>query len=115
MPNGLELIDQRNHLIDLLNSAIAAFGRRGQDYAEADRNYRIALASKMLELRADKQPVTLVPDLARGDANVAALKFDRDTKESLYKAAQEAIQGYKLQIRIAEAEIEREWGKNTCM
>lgn len=51
---------------------------------------------------------------ARGDAKIAAMKFDRDAKEALYKAAQEAIQSYKLQMKLTEAQIEREWGKSNA-
>lgn len=112
--SGYDLLEKMNRLTGLLDAALGAFGRRGKEYAEAEQNYRIALAEKMLELRADGQPVTIVPDLARGDRKIARLKFDRDAKEAVYKAAQEAIQSYKLQMKLTEAQIEREWGKNKC-
>ena len=110
--NGYDLMEKMASLTSLLDAAVGAFGRRGNDYAAAEREYRIALAEKMLELREQGQPATLVPDLARGDRKIAHLKFDRDAKEAVYKAAQEAIQSYKLQIRITESQIDREWGKN---
>lgn len=109
---GYELMDRMGSLTSLLDAALSAFGRRGNDYAEAERKYRIGLAEKMLKLRSDGYPATLIPDLARGDREIARLKFDRDAKEAVYKAAGEAIQSYKLQIRITENQIEREWGKN---
>ena len=65
-------------------------------------------------MRAQGIPVTILADLARGDAKIAAMKFDRDAKEALYKAAQEAIQSYKLQMKLTEAQIEREWGKSNA-
>ena len=107
-----DLMDKMSSLTSLLDAAVGAFGRRGNDYAAAERDYRVSLAQKMLELREKGLPATLIPDLARGDRKIAHLKFDRDAKESVYKAAQEAIQSYKLQIRITESQIEREWGKN---
>lgn len=110
--SGYDLMEKMSSLTSLLDTAVSAFKKRGSDYANAEKYYRIALAEKMLELRSQGQPATLVPDLARGDRKIAHLKFDRDAKESVYKAAQEAIQSYKLQIRITEAQIEREWGKD---
>ena len=107
-----DLMERMSGLTALLDTAVRSFGKRGTDYAGAERDYREALAKKMLELRTQGQPVTLVPDLARGDHKIARLKFDRDAKEAVYKAAQEAIQSYKLQIKITEAQIEREWGKS---
>lgn len=107
-----DLLERMQSLTKLLDSALAAFGKRGADYAAAEQEYRIGLAEKMLELRDNGHPVTLVPDLARGDRKIARLKFDRDAKEAVYKAAQEAIQSYKLQMKLTEAQIEREWGKN---
>ena len=110
--NEYDLTERMNGLTSLLNAALRAFGKRGREYAQAEHDYRIALAEKMLELRAEGQPVTIVPDLARGDRKIARLKFDRDTREAVYKAAQEAIQSYKLQMKLTEAQIEREWGKS---
>lgn len=110
--NGYDLMDRMSQLTSMLNAANSAFVKRGKEYAEAEHDYRIALASKILELRAEGQPATLVSDLARGDRAIARLKLSRDTKEVVYKSAQEAIQSYKLQMKLTEAQIEREWGKN---
>ena len=86
--SGYDLVDKMSGLTSLLDAAVGAFGKRGRDYAEAEQNYRIALAQKMLELREQGCPVTIVSDLARGDIKIARLKFDRDAKEAVFKAAQ---------------------------
>lgn len=96
--------------LDLLDVALKEVGKRGREYAEAESEYRTALAVEILRLRNDEgYPVTLVPDLARGNPNVARLKVERDCKESLYKAALEAINVNKLRIKILEAEYDREY------
>lgn len=96
----------------LLDTALAEVGRRGADYASAEASYRTALAAEELRLRADeKMPVTLVPDVARGDREVALRKVKRDCAEASYKAAVEAVNVYKLQVRVLEAQYEREWGR----
>ena len=111
---GYDLMDRMGQLTALLETALRQFGKRGSEWAASARDYRIALSQKLLELRAQGIPVTILADLARGDAKIAAMKFDRDAKEALYKAAQEAIQSYKLQMKLTEAQIEREWGKSNA-
>ena len=101
--------DIQNRL-DLLDIAVKEVGSRGRAYAEAEADYRTALATEILRLRdVENYPVTLCPDLARGNRQVALLKVKRDTSEALYKAALEAINTNKLRIKILEAQLDREY------
>lgn len=95
--------------LDLLDVALREIGKRGAEYAEAEAEYRAALSSKILELRADGMPVTITPDVARGTQHIAKLKLDRDCKEALYKAALESVNVYKLQIKVLETQLDREY------
>lgn len=92
-----------------LDYALKEVGVRGRAYAEAESAYRQALATKILELRADGMPVTITPDVARGTKEIAALKLERDCAKALFDAAQESIQVNKLRIRILESQMQREW------
>lgn len=94
---------------DLLDYALKEIGGRGRTYAEAEAKYRQALATRILDLRANDMPVTICPDVARGTKEVAALKLERDCAESLYKAALESINVNKLRIKLLEAQLGREW------
>lgn len=93
----------------MLDKALREIKPRGVEFAEAEKDYRAALAAKILELRDDKYPVTITPDLARGDPHVSELRFKRDCAEALYKAAYEGINILKLSIKILESEIDREF------
>lgn len=104
-----DLFTEVQERFDNLDFALKEIGSRGRKYAEAEAAYRQALATKILELRADGMPVTITPDVARGTREVALLKLERDCAEALFKAAQEAIHVNKLRIRIIEAQMEREW------
>lgn len=96
--------------LDLLDEAVKQIRFRGKDYAEAEAAYRSQLAAEMLHLRDEEgYPVTLVPDLARGNEDVAALKVERDCAEALYKSALEAINVNKLRIKVLEQQHDREW------
>lgn len=94
----------------LLDRALRELGSRGRGLAQSEMDYRIKLASKILEERDKGTPVTIIADVCRGTQEIAKLRFARDVAEVTYKAALEAIQSYKLQIRILENQIEREWG-----
>ena len=48
----------------------------------------------------------IINDIARGDTEIAKLKFDRDTQEVLYKSAGARINATKLEIRIVEGQID---------
>lgn len=63
-----------------------------------------------MELRAEGMAVTHLLDIAKGESEIAKLRMERDIAESLYKSCQEAINGYKVQIRILEGQLQREWG-----
>lgn len=106
----MELINEIWQKKRLLDSAICEIGTRGKALAQAELEYRVALSQKMLEEREKGTPVTIISDICRGDHKIAKLRFERDVADVVYKAAAEAINSYKLQIRILDAQIEREWG-----
>lgn len=66
-----DLWNQIQYRLDMLDSALREVGVRGREYAEAESAYKQALATKILELRADKMPVTITPDIARGTREIA--------------------------------------------
>ena len=96
---------------EMLEVALKECKTRGRAAADAEQIYRVALAKKMLELREGGYPATLISDLARGDKEVARLKFERDCSEVVYDNAKEAVLVFKKQIDILREQIEREWTK----
>jgi hypothetical protein len=108
-----DLVNEIGEKTHLLDAAIKQLGKRGQAYAEAEMTYRIALSRKILEERDKGTPATITSDICRGDAEIARLRFERDCAEIVYKSAMEAINSYKLQIRILDAQVQREWGQST--
>lgn len=60
-----------------------------KDAAEAEQAYRLALAKKITELRAE-YPATVCLDMAKGDPHVAELRMKRDIKEGVKEAAAQA-------------------------
>jgi hypothetical protein len=95
----------------LLDKAIKDLARNGYDLAEKERAYKIAVNKKALELRANDTPVTLINQVIYGYEDIAQLRFERDTADVKYNANQEYINTIKLQIRILESQLNREYSR----
>ena len=105
-----DLVTEIGNKSRMLDVAIAELKKRGQKYAEAEKAYRISLARRILEERENGTPVTIISDICRGSAQIAGLRFERDCAEVVYKSAMEAINSMKLQIRLMDSQLDREWG-----
>lgn len=106
----MDLLNELQTKLNELDASIKSLRKTGQEYAEAYTNYRIKLAAKLVELKSGGMPVTIAYDVARGEQSTAKAKYNEIVKYAIYQANQEAIQSLKLQIRIIEGQIQREWG-----
>ena len=106
----IDLISEIGQKSKLLDAAVQELGKRGRSYAQSEQEYRIALAKRILDERSKGTPVTIISDICRGDREIAKLRFERDCAEVVYKSALEAINAMKLQLRMLDAQVEREWG-----
>lgn len=105
-----DLVTEIGNKSRMLDVAITELKKRGQKYAEAEKVYRIALARCILDEREKGTPVTVISDICRGSTQIAGLRFERDCAEVVYKSAMEAINSMKLQIRLMDSQLDREWG-----
>ncbi len=106
-----DLMRELHEKISLLDLAVSSLKERGRVRAETERAYRMALSKRLLQLRTEKQPVTHLADIVRGEEEVSRLRFERDIAESLYDSAKQAIYSYKLQIQLLNTQIGREYGR----
>ena len=104
-----DLYGQLDELTDLLMEELATCKTSGCQYAESEAEYRTALRLAILDGRQKGRPATLTGDLCRGRPDIAERKRLRDCSEAIYKASQEAINVYKLRIRMLDAQIARVW------
>lgn len=106
----MDLYNELQKLLNDLNISIKKLRETGTDFADAERDYKITLRQEALKLRAEKgMPVTLIQQVVYGVPEVAEKRFKRDVKEAVYQANQEAINSIKLQIRVIEGQLNREW------
>ncbi len=103
----LELEQKRK----LLDKAINDLATNGYDLAAKERDYKIAINKKALELRAEDTPVTLINTIIYGYEDIAKLRFERDIAQVKYNSNLEYINTIKLQIRILENQLSREYGR----
>ena len=104
-----ELLNELNELSVNLPKAIQRLAKSGRDLAAAEREYKIELAKESLRLKADGMAVTLIDKTVFGSGRVPDMRFKRDVAEVNYKTEQENINGIKLQMRLLEAQLDREW------
>lgn len=93
-----------------LDIAIKQLRNTGTEYAQAERAYKVLLREECLKLRDSGMAIGMIDKTCYGIPSVAEARFKRDIAEVVYKANQEAINSIKLQMRLIEAQISREWG-----
>jgi hypothetical protein len=106
-----DLMNDLNDLSIELPRAISRFESRGREQAQTEHDYKVVLSQEALKLRADGMPVTLIDKVVYGVEVVADKRLKRDIADALYNAERENINSIKLQIRILDNQISREWGE----
>lgn len=84
----------------------------GTEYAKAERDYKVLLRQECLKLRDEGMAIGMIDKTCYGIPKVAEARFNRDVAETVWTANKEAINSIKLQMRLIEAQLEREWGTN---
>lgn len=105
----LELQNQ----VALLQKSLESLKITGREYATAQRDYKVIIRQEVLKLRAQGEAIGVIQLICYGIPTVAESRFKRDVAEAVYKANQEAINTYKLKIKLLEAQIQREWGNDS--
>lgn len=106
----IDLYLEIQNKINELNKNIGELAENGRQYAGAYSKYRMLLAQELLRLKEDGMPVTIAYDIARGNEEVAKAKFQELAREAIYKANIENIQAVKLQIKVLQEQLNKEWG-----
>ena len=95
-----ELLPYLNKRRDDLNKALTIAKERGIELAAAERKYRVEKRKAILLAKHN------------GEKVISQLRYERDVAKTLYASATEAINIYKLDCRLVEAQIARDWDKN---
>lgn len=106
----MDLYNELESKIQELEISIRSLRKTGNNYAEAERDYKILLRKEVLKLRDEGQAIGVITLTCYGIPSVAEARFKRDVAETVYKANLEAINSIKLQLRLLESQIQREYG-----
>lgn len=99
--SGIDLysvVQQMQQTSQKLRNATSEIFRLAREKAEAEERYRVELAKEIARLRFEKVQATLIPDLARGNEQIALLKFKRDIAADRYKSGVEVIRGLQSEL-----------------
>lgn len=106
----MELYDELMSKIKQLEYSVKQLRVLGTALAESERDYKVLLRQEVLKLRDEGQAVGIIEKICYGIPSVAEARFKRDVAEAVYNACQESINSLKLQMRIIEGQIQREYG-----
>lgn len=107
-----DLITQVNRLNSELTQSIKLLRKNGDAYAQAERDYQVAKAQTVLKMKDAGASVTEISLSIKGQPEVAEKLFKRDVARVMYEANQEHINTVKLQLRLLDNQIAREWSQN---
>ena len=108
----MDLYEELQHKTNQLDYSVKQLRENGTVYATAERDYKILLRNECLKLRDEGMAVGMIDKTCYGIPSVAEARFKRDVAEAVYRANQEAINSLKLQMRLIESQINREWGRS---
>jgi hypothetical protein len=106
----IELYNELQQKTRELETSIKLLRKNGTAYAETEKNYKVLLRMECLKLRDEGMAIGMIDKTCYGIPSVAEARFKRDVAEATYKANQEAINSIKLQLRLIENQLQREWG-----
>ena len=105
-----DLYDELQTKREQLDASIKQLRKNGTEYAKNERDYKVLLRTECLRLREEGMAIGLIELTVYGIPSVAEARFKRDIAKVVYDANQEAINSLKLQMRLIESQIQREWG-----
>lgn len=105
----MDLLNELQIKTKQLEMSIKTLRKSGSDYAQAERDYKVLLRQECLKLRDEGMAIGMIDKTCYGIPSVAEARFKRDVAETVYKANLEAINSIKLQMRLIENQLGREW------
>ena len=109
IPPQYDLYVEERQLRSKLDALIDEYRRCGMEHAKRDREYYALKAAKTLELKEQGMPATVITQIIKGVEPVAVAREKMLVSETMARAALEAILSTKLQIKLVESQLQREY------
>ena len=104
-----DLIQQQFDLSENLKQLIRELAKQGDALAQANYSYYRQKTSVVYRLKNEGLSATMINQIIKGEPSVAVLMREKEIAEARYKATQETINVLKLQMRMNDSQISREW------
>lgn len=105
----MDLMLELQAKIKQLEKAVQDLRTNGTELAKAERDYKILLRQECMKLRDEGMAIGMIDKVCYGIPSVAEARFKRDIAETTYNANQDFINSIKLQLRLIESQIQREY------
>jgi hypothetical protein len=97
--------------VKALDEAIEELESLAYRKAKSNQEYKVVKAQVSFTLKAQGYPVSLIADICYRDEELSDSLHEKDLAESLYEVCQEKINALKLNIRLLENQLAREYGR----
>ena len=108
----MNLVQELFNKTSMLTPTIKRLANEGERLAKAERDYKIKLRQEALKLRADGMAIGMIDKTIYGIPEIANLRFERDLADTLYKTALEYLNTLKLEIRVLQNQVDKEWNNS---
>jgi hypothetical protein len=98
------------NVIDEMKVAVKGMQNWGIKKANAESEYKTILRQEVLKERDKGTAVGVISLTVYGHPDVAKMRLERDIAETMYEVSQEKINVSKLEARILENQLNREYG-----
>jgi hypothetical protein len=105
----MDLVNELFNKTKMLSPAIKRLAEEGKQLATKERDYKITLRQHALKLRETDMAIGMIDKTVYGIPEVANLRFERDVADTLYKVALEYLNTLKLEIRVLQSQLDKEW------
>lgn len=107
-----DLMEEMKRMKDELHRSMKMLRQNGEALARKEHDYQVIKAQEWRRLKADGWTSTDLQSTIKGQPLVSDAMFERDTARVMYEANQEHINVVKLELRVLENQIAREWSSN---
>ena len=94
-----------------LNTALSEAKARGLEMTRAEAHYYTVKDKRAWELLEEGLSATAIGMVIKGEPEVSEALQHFHEMEVLYKNAVEAVNVFKLRLRVLESQYEREWSR----
>lgn len=104
-----DLMTELDSMKTELHQSMKMLRQNGETLAKKENEYQLIKAKTWRVLKADGWTSTDLASIIKGQPEVAQALFERDNAKVMYEANQEHINVVKLEMRVIENQIAREW------